>query len=229
MKKLISLLFVIFLLTPSYSQKELEGKFCANIDAGHLVTCINFKLNNRFEYSIGECLGETRDKGAYKLNKKNLWLYFDKIAPQKKESRLTIEKLDAINKGVDSITLYINAVFKDNREGTPCIFINKKGSESYKAYSYRGNWGNFEVKLPCKKKTNTFEIWNVGYEIMKIEIDQRFSYRINLISAPQPRITFISDTTFHYRLKEVTPNYFIVKNAENFNTEFKKEYLKIKK
>ena len=89
MKKILQ---IIILLTSilTFSQEKLNGKYCSIPIGESDVTCIDFKENNHFEYSVSGCLGISQ------IGTGNFELY---ISPKLKSSVFKI-KLDRLGSAV---------------------------------------------------------------------------------------------------------------------------------
>ncbi len=215
-------LFLLLLLSfsvSSFSQKNLEGEFSASIDAGTFGICIEFKNKNQFKYSYGGCVGGEKGSGIYKLDENNLWLYFDKVELPKKNN-IKVTKLYPLEKK-DSITLNINATAPD---GLPLeiFFLSKKG-QRIKGQFYKTNPDNgyVAIKLPYENKKYIYEVDYIGLESAYMEIDQRYSYKISFKLDNAPFYSIISQDTIHYKLKNITQDYFIRDDNIKFERKIK--------
>ncbi len=219
------LFFSILFMETSCSHKKideiynLEGIFCNTELSSN--SYIKFKQSNRFEFSYSECFYSSFGKGIYKLDDKNLWLFFDKT--KEEICSIDIKKLTSDSPHLDSITLYINAIYKDLRfqsDDSPIcgILLKNRKEDKYKSYTSENN--NFTIKLPFKNQRTYFDICNVRSKNMSFDIDQRFSYKISVTFAPKDFKTILEDT-IHYKLKNITQDYFITDDNIKFERKIK--------
>ena len=213
MKKI---LHIIILLTSIliFSQEKLSGKYCSIPIGESDVTCIDFKENNRFEYSVSGCLGTSHiGTGIYELKNKNLKLEFDKkeqptknkvkVTEIKSQSEKNIE-FEFIITDENELPLYVNIIEKPNI----------KGFEIYEEKN--------KIEVEKNNSKAKYEILSLGYEPVELELEHNSSKKIEITMFPvQAKV--ISEKVFEWNLTELNENEFKV-GAEIWHT-----FRKIKK
>jgi hypothetical protein len=213
MKKILQI--IIFLISiVTFSQEELIGEYCTIPIGESDVTCINFKENNRFEYTVSGCLGVSDiGTGKFELNKDNLKLIFDK-KEQLIKSKIKIEEIES--------ALEKEVIFKFNisDENNLPLYVNivkKPENIAFKIFK--------ENKIISQTKNDSignYQILSLGYEIIELELDNLTDKKIEITMFPiQPKV--ISDTTLTLNLSEISEKEF------KAGTNFWNTYRKVKK
>ena len=213
MKKI---LHIIILMTSilTFSQEKLGGKYCSIPIGESDVTCIDFKENNRFEYSVSGCLGTSHiGTGIYELKNKILKLEFDKkeqptknkvkVTEIKSQSEKNIE-FEFIITDENELPLYVNIVEKPNI----------KGFEIYKEKN--------KIEVEKNNSKAKYEILSLGYGTVELELKHNSSKKIEITMFPvQAKV--ISEKVFEWNLTELNEKEFKV-GSKIWNT-----FRKIKK
>ena len=213
MKKILQIIiFLTSILT--FSQEKLNGKYCSIPLGESDVTCIDFKENNNFEYSVSGCLGTSQiGTGIFNLKNKTLKLTFDKKEqPTKNQVKITEIKSRSekniefvfIIKDENELPLYVNIIDKTNVRG-------------YEIYEK-----NNKIQVEKKNSKVKYEILYIGYETVKLELEHNLSKIIEVKMFPvQAKV--ISEKVFEWNLTELNENEFKV------GTEIWDTYRKTKK
>ncbi|REG83473.1 hypothetical protein C8N41_1139 [Winogradskyella sediminis] len=197
-----------------FSQEKLGGKYCSIPIGESDVTCIDFKENNRFEYSVSGCLGTSHiGTGIYELKNKNLKLEFGKkeqptknkvkVTKIKSQSEKNIE-FEFIVSDEYELPLYVNIIEKPNI----------KGFEIYEEKN--------KIKVEKKNSKIKYEIRSLGYETVELELEHNSSKKIEITMFPvQAKV--ISEKVLEWNLTELNQYEFKV------GTEIWSTFRKIKK
>ena len=212
MKKILQ---IIILLTSilTFSQEKLNGKYCSIPIGESDVTCIDFKENNHFEYSVSGCLGISRiGTGNFELKNEILKLTFDK-KEQSTRSKVKITETKSSSEKIE-----FEFIIKDENGFKLYAHIREKGEKKYFDLYEKEN----KIELQKKRLKVTYELFSLGYEFIEIELNHNSSKKIEIIMFP-PQAKVISEKVFEWKLTEL--------NEEEFKTGTKiwNTFRKIKK
>ncbi|MDO6744691.1 hypothetical protein Q4553_08900 [Tenacibaculum soleae] len=195
-----NILQIIILLTSilTFSQEKLNGKYCSIPIGESDVTCIDFKENNQFKYSVAGCLG-TSDigTGIFELKNKTLRLTFDKKEqPTKnivniKELKSNSEKIEFefVIKDKNGFSLYANVIEQPNIKG---FEISKEKNT---------------IEVEKKNSKVKYQILSLGYEIVELELIHNSSKLIEITMFPA-QAKVISEKVFEWKLTEINDGKF---------------------
>ncbi|MCG8755531.1 hypothetical protein [Tenacibaculum finnmarkense] len=207
------ILQIIILLTSimTFSQEKLSGKYCSIPIGESDVTCIDFKKNNLFEYSVSGCLGTSQiGTGIFELKNETLKLKFDKKEQASKESIKITEIKSSSEKTVE-----FEFIIKDENESPLYVNIVDISNVSGFEISEEKNKIEFEKKNLKVK----YRILSLGYASIELELEHNSSKKIEITMYPvQAKV--ISEKVFEWNLTELNENEFKV-GTEIWNT-FKK-------
>jgi hypothetical protein len=200
MKKILQIIiFLTSILT--FSQEKLSGKYCSIPIGESDVTCIDFKENNNFEYSVSGCLGTSHiGTGIFNLKNKTLKLTFDKkLQPAKNQVKINEIKSSSekniefvfIIKDENELPLYVNIIEKPNVRG-------------YEIYEEKN-----KIEVEKKNSKVKYEILSLGYGTVELELEHNSSKIIEVTMFPvQAKV--ISEKVFEWNLTELNENEFKV-------------------
>tara|TARA_R110000822_G_scaffold121318_2_gene255081 strand:- start:570 stop:1211 length:642 start_codon:yes stop_codon:yes gene_type:complete len=200
MKKILQIIiFLTSILT--FSQEKLSGKYCSIPIGESDVTCIDFKENNNFEYSVSGCLGTSHiGTGIFNLKNKTLKLTFDKkVQPAKNQVKINEIKSSSekniefvfIIKDENELPLYVNIIEKTNIRG-------------YEIYEEKN-----KIEVEKKNSKVKYEILSLGYGTVELELKHNSSKIIEVTMFPvQAKV--ISEKVFEWNLTELNENEFKV-------------------
>lgn len=199
MKKILQIIiFLISILT--FSQEDLKGNYCSIPIGESDVTCLKFKENNTFEYSVSGCLGTSHiGTGIFELKNKTLKLTFDK-KEQPAKSKVTIKEIKS-----NSEKIVFEFILEDENGFQVYGNIRKKGSEKYIDLHEKEN----EIKFLKENLKITYEIFSLGYEFLELELNHNSSKSIKIKMFPA-QAKVISEKIFEWNLTEI--------NKERFKT-----------
>ena len=185
----------------TFSQEKLSGKYCSIPIGESDVTCIDFKENNNFEYSVSGCLGTSHiGTGIFNLKNKTLKLTFDKkLQPAKNQVKINEIKSSSekniefvfIIKDENELPLYVNIIEKPNVRG-------------YEIYEEKN-----KIEVEKKNSKVKYEILSLGYGTVELELEHNSSKIIEVTMFPvQAKV--ISEKVFEWNLTELNENEFKV-------------------
>jgi hypothetical protein len=214
MRKFI-IVIQILIVSVSYSQSKLKGKFCCSFNGGFSSICIEFKENSKFEYSIHGCLGiENIGTGDFSLESKKLTLKFDKVETKQK-SKIEIENiLNQNNK--DSIELHFKILdgYNDRMPMPATILVGSNSFEYEKGYQVNKS-GEATISKKRNSEKENYRILFLGYELLEFDLSNTSSKKIEIIlELAGPKI--ISDKTFEYEIEKIKNDSIILKGGNKF-------------
>ena len=212
MKK--TLQFIILLTSIiTFSQKKLSGEYCSIPIGESDVTCIDFKKNNRFEYSVSGCLGTSHiGTGIFELNNQTLKLTFDK-KEQPPRSIVNVKEVKSNSENIE-----FKFVIKDEN-GIP-LYANVVEQPNVKAFEIYEEHNTFKAEK--KNSKVKYQILSLGFEIVELELEHNSSKLIEITMIPvQAKV--ISEKVFEWNLTEINGGEFKI-GPKIWNT-----YRKIKK
>ena len=186
-------LILILISTFSFSQEKLSGKYCSIPIGESDVTCIDFKENSKFEYTVSGCLGTSHiGTGIFELKNKTLKLSFDKKEqPTRNKVRITETKsssekieFEFIVKDENGFPLYVNIVEQPN----------VKAFEIYKEKN--------KIEVDKKDSKVKYQVLSLGYEIIELELEHNLSKLIEITMFPA-QAKVISEKVFEWNLTEL--------------------------
>lgn len=206
MKKILQI-FILLNSIFSFSQEKLSGLYCSLPIGGADVTCIDFKSNNRFEFSNSGCLGaENIGSGNFELRNKTLVLKFDKTQ-QTKKSIVNVEEMKSNNDKVE-----FEFIVKDENGAPHYVMIYEKPYKSKYDIVEDGN----KIVVDKRDAKVKYEITSIGYETLELDLNQNSSKRIHITMFPaQPKV--ISDKVYEWDLTEINEDEFKT-GPESWNT-----------
>jgi hypothetical protein len=212
MKTILSILFVV-MLTDSFAQRKLSGKFCHSINGGYTAVCIDFKESNRFEYVVTGDLGiESMGKGNYCLQRKNLKLNFEKDSTDFK-SLLKIEKWEDKDR-LDSIDLIFNIIEKGNtNEPIAGVILKEHQSGRIEKTFQTDSNGYLTMTKPRNQALENYSIASIGLERYEFTLTLDSTQIVFISLAPDsPKI--ISDQILILEMSQIKHRSFITKKGE---------------
>ena len=174
MKKILQ---IIMLLTSilTFSQEKLSGKYCSIPIGESDVTCIDFKQNNQFEYSINGCLGTSHiGTGIFELKNKTLRLTFDK----KEQPTRNIVNVKEVKSNSEKIEFEF--VIKDEYG----FSLNADVIEKPKIKVLEINNENKTMEVEKKDSKIKYQISSLGYEMVELELEHNSSKLIEITMFP---------------------------------------------
>ena len=197
MKKILQITMLLTSIL-TFSQEKLIGKYCSIPIGESDVTCIDFKENNQFEYSVAGCLGTSHiGTGIFELKNKTLKLTFDKKEqPTRnivniKEVKSNSEKIEFefVIKDENGFSLYANVIEQPNIKG---FEINKEKNT---------------IEVEKKDSKVKYQIFSLGYEVVELELEHNSSKLIEITMFPvQAKV--ISEKVFEWNLTEINDGEF---------------------
>jgi hypothetical protein len=210
MKKILQ---IIILLTSilTFSQEKLNGKYCSIPIGESDVTCIDFKENNHFEYSVSGCLGISQiGAGIFELKNEILKLTFDKkerltkhkvkITEIKSSSEKTIE-FEFIIIDENNLPVYANVVEKPNVRG-------------FEIYEEKN-----KIKVEKKNSKIKYEVLSLGFGTVELELNHNSSKKIEITVFPVQPI-LISKKVYEWKWSKLNEQEF--KTGPKFWNKFRK-------
>ncbi|MCH2032260.1 MAG: hypothetical protein MK202_01975 [Tenacibaculum sp.] len=197
MKKILQ---IIILLTSilTFSQEKLSGKYCSIPIGESDVTCIDFKQNNQFEYSINGCLGTSHiGTGIFELKNKTLRLTFDK----KKQPTRNIVNVKEVKSNSEKIEFEF--VIKD--EYGFSLYADVIEKPKIKVLEINNEKKTMEVEK--KDSKIKYQISSLGYEIVELELEHNSSKLIEITMFPF-QTKLISEKVFEWNLTEINDGEF---------------------
>jgi hypothetical protein len=197
MKK--TLQFIILLTSIiTFSQEKLSGKYCSIPIGESDVTCIDFKKNNRFEYSVSGCLGTSHiGTGIFELNNQTLKLTFDK-KEQPPRSIVNVKEVKSNSENIE-----FKFVIKDEN-GIP-LYANVVEQPNVKAFEIYEEHNTFNAEK--KNSKVKYQILSLGFEIVELELEHNSSKLIEITMFPA-QAKVISEKVFEWNLTEINGGEF---------------------
>lgn len=159
----------------AFSQEKLSGKYCSIPIGESDVTCIDFKENNHFEYSIAGCLGISDiGTGIFELKNETLKLIFDK------KEQPVLNKVEIIEVKSNSEKVDFKFNIKDENGFELYAQIREKGKNEYIDLYDKVN----TIKFSKQKLKVTYEILSIGYESVELELSHNSSKNIEIKMFP---------------------------------------------
>jgi hypothetical protein len=200
MKKILQIIiFLTSILT--FSQEKLSGKYCSIPIGESDVTCIDFKENNNFEYSVSGCLGTSHiGTGIFNLKNKTLKLIFDKkVQPAKNQV-----KINEIKSSSEKSIEFVFIIKDENELSLYVNIIEKPNVRRYEIYEEKN-----KIEVEKKNSKVKYEILSLGYGIVELELEHNSSKIIEVTMFPvQAKV--ISEKVFEWNLTELNENEFKV-------------------
>jgi hypothetical protein len=200
MKKILQIIiFLTSILT--FSQEKLSGKYCSIPIGESDVTCIDFKENNNFEYSVSGCLGTSHiGTGIFNLKNKTLKLIFDKkVQPAKNQV-----KINEIKSSSEKSIEFVFIIKDENELSLYVNIIEKPNVRRYEIYEEKN-----KIEVEKKNSKVKYEILSLGYGIVELELEHNSSKIIEITMFPvQAKV--ISEKVFEWNLTELNENEFKV-------------------
>ncbi|TRO66793.1 hypothetical protein [Christiangramia sabulilitoris] len=214
MKKYI-ILIQILIVSVSYSQSKLKGKFCNSFNGGFSSICIEFKENSKFQYSTHGCLGiEDIGTGNFSLKSKKMILNFDKVETKQK-SKIEIENIiNQYNK--DSIKLHFKVLdgYNDQMPMPATILLGSNSFEYVKGYQVNKS-GEATILKERNSEKEKYRVLFIGYELFEFDLSNSSSKNIEITLEPAgPKI--ISDKSFEYKIEKIKDDLIILKDGNQF-------------
>ena len=197
MKK--TLQFIILMTSIiTFSQEKFSGEYCSIPIGESEVACINFKKNNRFEYSVSGCLGTSQiGTGIFELNNQTLKLTFDK----KEQPTKSIVNFKEVKSNSENIEFKF--VIKDEN-GIP-LYANVVEQPNVKAFEINEEHNTFKAEK--KNSKVKYQILSLGFEIVEFELEHNSSKLIEITMSPvQAKV--ISEKVFEWNLTEINVGEF---------------------
>ncbi len=219
-KKLLDIMAirVTFLLlistTIAFSQIKLSGEFCSYTLGEGNVTCISFKPNNQFDYQISGCLGISKiGNGTYILKKQILKLVFaNNKQKSKSQFRIVNGESQKETATLEFITTDSNSLY------LPAWVIRDSDSKIFQPLSNEAN-----IIIKQVKKNENYQITQIGYEKIKLKLDNKCNKKIFVSIYPMPP-SIISNKILKYRLLDINENEFSI--GKNITDKYKRMRLK---
>ncbi len=195
------LLFInILICLISYSQSDIQGKFCKSYNIGYSSTCIEFLENSTFLYTTHGCLGlEDKGKGSYVLKKDQIILNFDQ-RQTKQRSKIRIEEFIEKEKA-DSIQLKFKIVDGLNEDlPLPAMILSEADSYNYDKGYMVNDKGYATMMKSRNSNEHNYRILFIGYEQFEFKLSHTSSLYIHITLLPSgPNI--ISDQQMVIKVK----------------------------
>ena len=213
MKKILQ---IIILLTSilTFSQEKLNGKYCSIPIGESDVTCIDFKENNQFEYSVSGCLGISQiGTGIFELKNEILKLTFDK-KEQLTKHKIKITEIKSSSKKTIEFEFII---IDENNFPVFASVVEKPNVRRFEIYEEKN-----KIKVEKKNSKIKYEVLSLGFGTVELELNHNSSKKIEIKVFPvQPKV--ISKKVFEWKWSEL--------NEQEFKTgpKFRNKFRKIKK
>tara|TARA_R100001369_G_C3261358_1_gene158192 strand:+ start:93 stop:692 length:600 start_codon:yes stop_codon:yes gene_type:complete len=185
----------------TFSQEKLSGKYCSIPIGESDVTCIDFKENNHFEYSVSGCLGISHvGTGIFELKYEILKLTFDK----KEQLTKSKVKITEIKSSSEKAIEFEFIIIDENELPVYANIVEKPNVRGFEIYEEKN-----KIEVEKKNSKVKYEVLSLGYGTIELELKHNSSKKIEITVYPvQPKV--ISKKVFEWKLSEL--------NEEEFKT-----------